>query len=266
MARVRATALACLVGAMVATACSSGSATQPATSPASSPASVATAPGRSPATAPGTHEPGTPSPVSPSDGRADPTATASTGVPGIDDPDPLCRGWSGVQATLHVLQVASAFGGLRPQQLARIELLAAPTVVVDADLVDRSWPTEPASEHDAALATYVEPLAARARVGMDALAAAGVTEADLAALRGAWHGALATYDPDDGPVVAPAVDPALSAMVDRAVASFAGGVMPLADDRSLDVSPAAAAKVPATRSYVVAHCADLSSVGFGDTA
>ena len=227
MARVRATALACLVGAMVATACSSGSATQPATSPASSPASVATAPGRSPATAPGTHEPGTPSPVSPSDGRADPTATASTGVPGIDDPDPLCRGWSGVQATLHVLQVASAFGGLRPQQLARIELLAAPTVVVDADLVDRSWPTEPASEHDAA---------------------------------------LATYDPDDGPVVAPAVDPALSAMVDRAVASFAGGVMPLADDRSLDVSPAAAAKVPATRSYVVAHCADLSSVGFGDTA
>lgn len=198
-----------------------------------------------------------------------PTSTGSSGpgvsagVPGLDDPDALCRGWSGVQAAIYVLQIASGFGELGAVELARLELVAAPAILDDADLVSAGWPAELVGERDVAIAAYVGPLAVRARAGVAALTAEG---ADITRLAASWRGALGSFDPDDGPVISPSVDPDDRPALDRAVPAFRAAVIALPDDRSLDIDPGAAASVPATLRYLDDHCADLSAVGLGDSA
>ena len=105
----------------------------------------------------------------------------ATGVPGLAATDPFCAAWAAYAGTLQALGVAGSFGGLTVDQLAVLELRAAPRLVEAAAAIASTWPAELASERELVVEHRVGPYARRAQRAVDALVDAGATPADLAA-------------------------------------------------------------------------------------
>src|SRR4051812_6167794 len=186
---------------------------------------------------------------------------AETGVPGLTANDPFCAAWAAYAGTLQALGVAGSFGELSSDQLAVLELRAAPRLVESAAAIGARWPQELAAERDLVLDRRVGPYARRAQRGVDGLVDAGATPADLAALRSSWQHALSTRTQADAVIDLPAVDPLLQPRLDAAAAAFDAAVTPFASDPSLVVD---AVKTPLTDAYLAAHCPDVAASGVGD--
>ena len=188
-------------------------------------------------------------------------APEPTGVPGVDDEDEFCAGWARYSGTLQALGVASAFGGLTPVEMARLEVIAAPSLVVSAADIDATWPAELDDEREVVVDDLVGPFVRRSQKAIDALTAAGATEGDLDALRSAWLDALRARHGENPVIEVPAIPDDLAAIVDAAAAAFDASVTPFADDPSLVTE---SVEAPATDAYLAEHCPDLASSGVGD--
>jgi len=184
-----------------------------------------------------------------------------TGVPGLGATDPFCAAWAAYAGTVQALGVAGSFGGLSVDQLAVLELRAAPGLVEAAVSIAASWPAELEPERDLVVEHRVGPFARRAQKAVDALTGAGVTSADLAALSASWRQALSTRAEADAVIDLPAVDPALESRLEGAAAAFNAAVTPFGSDPSLVVDSVA---TPLTDAYLAAHCPDVASSGVGD--
>jgi hypothetical protein len=184
-----------------------------------------------------------------------------TGVPGLGASDPFCAAWAAYAGTLQALGVASSFGGLTVDQLAVLELRAAPRLVEAAASIAASWPAELGAERDLVIEHRVGPFARRAQKAVDALTDAGATPADLAALGTTWQQALSTRTQTDAVIELPDVDPALEPRLESAAAAFDAAVTPYASDPSLVVD---SVETPMTDAYLAAHCPDVASSGVGD--
>jgi len=188
-------------------------------------------------------------------------APEPTGVPGLGATDPFCAAWAAYASTLQALGVAGAFGALTVDQLAVLELRAAPRLVEAAAAINASWPAELAAEHDLVIEHRVGPFARRAQKAIDALVDAGATPADLATLSATWEQALSTRTQADSVVDPAAVDAALETRLETAAAAFGAAVTPFASDPSLVVD---SVETPLTDAYLAAHCPDVASSGVGD--
>jgi len=197
-----------------------------------------------------------------------PTATAATtiapdptGVPGLAATDPFCAAWAAYAATLQAVGVASSFGGLTLDELAVLELRAAPRLVEAAAAISSSLPAELEGERDAVIEHRVGPYARRAQKAVDALTTAGATPADLAALSASWQQALSTRAEADAVIELPPVDAELEPRLEAAAAAFGSAITPFASDPSLVVD---SVETPLTDAYLTAHCPDVAASGVGD--
>ncbi|MDP9464888.1 MAG: hypothetical protein M3P52_09705 [Actinomycetota bacterium] len=188
-------------------------------------------------------------------------APEPTGVAGLDAADPLCSAWAAYSGTLQALGVAASFGDLQSSEFAALELVAAPRLAELAVEIDAAWPGELAGEHDVVVDRRLGPYVRRAQRGVDALRAAGVTDAELATLSSTWQTALMSRDPAVPVIDLPAIAEPLQAKLDAAARAYDTAVTPFAQDPSLVVD---VVDTPATDAYLVAHCPDLASSGVGD--
>jgi hypothetical protein len=189
------------------------------------------------------------------------TSVPATGVPGLAASDPFCAAWAAYAGTLQVLGVAGSFGGLSSDQLAVLELRAAPRLVEVAGAIAATWPPELAAERELVLDRRVGPYARRDQRAVDALVTAGVTTDELGALSASWQQALSTRTPADAVIELPPLDAALEPKVDAAAAAFDAAVTPFASDPSLVVD---SVESPLTDAYLAEHCPDVASSGVGD--
>lgn len=188
-------------------------------------------------------------------------APEPTGVPGLGAADPFCAAWAGYGGTVQALAVASSFGDMSADQLAALELTAAPLLTAAIAGIGTAWPTELATERSVVVDGRLAAYARRAQRGVDALTSAGLTEQDMEALRVAWQTALETRDPESPTIAVPPLDPTLQTGLDAAARDYNAAVTPLVQDPSLS---AAAVSAPTTSSYLAANCPDLAASGIGD--
>ncbi len=163
--------------------------------------------------------------------------------------------------TLQALGVAASFGDLSSEQFAALELTAAPRLVEVAAAIDALWPLELAAERSIVIEQRIGPYARRASRGVEALRAAGVTEAELAGLGPIWQSALLGRNPEVPVIELPAVSADLQVKLEVAASAFDIVVTPYAQDPSLVLDGVA---TPATDAYLAAQCPDLASSGVGD--
>ncbi len=182
-------------------------------------------------------------------------------MPGLTAVDPFCAAWAGYVGTLQALGIAGSFGDLPSEQFATLELTAAPRLIEVAAEIDASWPAELAAERFVVIDQRIGPYARRASRGVDALRAAGVTDAELAVLRSDWQSALLGRDPEAPVIEVPPVADDLQVKLGAAASAFDSVVTSYAQDPSLVVDGVA---TPATDAYLVTHCPDLVSSGVGD--
>ncbi len=175
--------------------------------------------------------------------------------------DPFCAAWAGYAGTLQALGVAASFGELTAGQVAALEVTAAPRLVEVVAAIDGAWPAELESERGMVIDKRIGPYVRRARRGIDALRAAGVTAPDLATLSAAWQASLAGRDPRVAVIVLPSIPQDLQAEIDAAGRAFDSVVTPFAEDPSLSVENV---ETPATDEYLSRQCPDLASIGVGD--
>jgi hypothetical protein len=183
-------------------------------------------------------------------------------VPGLSAADPFCAAWAGYSATVQALGIAASFGDLNNEQLAAMELVAAPRLVAAVDAAATNWPEELASERTLMVNTRLGPYRRRAQGAVAALTAAGVAETDMELLRAAWQSALETRNPESPVIAVPDVAPTLRAQVDTAAKTYNDAVTPFAQDPSLVVDTI---DTPATDAYLATQCPDLASSGVGDS-
>ena len=205
--------------------------------------SVSTAnPSSDPAAAP-TDPPAITQPVPP------PTAGPSdTGVPGLDSEDAFCSAWSRFGGSWQLLLQAGA--AMDPGQVARLEVIASTVVQGAYDDVLAVWPAELESERDVVADAYFGAFQRRSTDAAAALADAGATNADVAALAEAWNAALARYDPSS--TVEVAVPPELEPIVDQAADAFSAARVPLPSDPSMVIT----AETPLTDAFLATACPD----------
>lgn len=189
-------------------------------------------------------------------------APEPTGVPGIDDPDPFCAAWAVFAGSVQSLAVAAAFGELGSEEMAVLELRAAPAMVAATDTIRTSFPELLAAERDAVLDRVLGPGNRRAGRAVEELTAAGVDAAGLESIRVAWLQSLASR-PGDAPlpVLSPLGEP-LDDVVTLASRNFDAGVTPYAQDPSLMVSDVS---TPLTDAYLAETCPAVAASGVGDS-
>lgn len=184
-----------------------------------------------------------------------------TGVAGLDDADPLCAAWAVYSGTVQSIGIAGAFGQVTSADIARLELVAAGAVADAIERIDAAWPASLSDEHDVVLDDLLGPFGRRAGKALDALHAAGVTDAEVAQLGDLWFDALRMRDPADPVIEVPELPAELSAKVDAAVAAFDAAITPFVSDPSLVLD---GVDTPATDAYLAVQCPDLASSGVGD--
>lgn len=195
------------------------------------------------------------------DGTGAGAVTDPTGVAGLDDADVYCGAWAVYAGSLQAIAVAQAFGDLQSVQVARLELVAAPSLSAAVNGIAANWPEPLRTEMSVALTSLVGPYERRAQKAIQFMRDAGATEVDFDELRAVWERALRRLDPDD-PVIAVGALPAeLDSLVAVAVDRFDAALTPFAEDPSLDTS---AVSTPLTDGYLAANCPDLASSGIGD--
>ncbi len=177
-------------------------------------------------------------------------------IVGLDSEDRFCRAWSRFTATFQVLSVPAAFGLIDGAELLRREVASAGlTVQSGAELID-ALPATAESEAEVVAESLVGPYAARATDALDALAAAGASDEDLAAVDVAWLAALETYDWVDLELDLE-LDGALGDLVDSAAVLFGEQRPDWFDDTALDVGEFA---IPLTLEYAVENCPDAGAL------
>ena len=179
-------------------------------------------------------------------------------VPGIDSEDPFCRAWSEFAGSFQTLTYASVFGD-DPLAGARLEVIAAASVVGAAQALDDAFPREIVDERAEFIDDVVGPFARRAASAADELRSVGVGDGDIELLGEVWRTALVAADPDN-PVTTVEVPADLDAAVSAAAASFAANVPPIANDPSLVTE----AEAPRTQAYIADRCPDQGILGGND--
>ena len=191
--------------------------------------------------------PSDPLPTAPS--APPPTAgPADTGVPGLDSEDAFCSAWSRFGGSWQLLLQAGAAAD--PAHVARLEVIAATVVQDGYDDVFAVWPAELESEREVVADAYFGAFQRRSADAATALADAGATDADIAALAQVWDAALAQYDPSS--TVDVVVPPALEPLVDEAAIAFGAARVPLQVDPSMVIT----AETPLTDAFLATACPD----------
>jgi hypothetical protein len=183
------------------------------------------------------------------------------GVPGLDSTDVFCASWSRFAGSFQVVAVTAAFGSGAPQQLAALEVAAAPTVTAAyADLL-ANWPPALATEHDAVAEDYLGPFERRLAEAFESLAEVGADDATIDAIGDAWLAGLAGRDPSTPEFVVDLPD-GIWETIDEAATLFGTRLVPFGSDPSLvtDVS------TPLTNAYIGASCPDQGTLSGREVA
>ena len=196
-----------------------------------------------------------PTPATSDAGPPTSVAVAETGVPGLDSEDAFCAAWSRFGGSFQVVAVTAAFTDGPPESVAELEVIAAPTVSDAYRALTDTWPDEIDAERDVALDEVLGPFARRLGAGLDALAAAGATDDDLAVLDEAWIAALARRNPDS-PEIALDLPAQQWALVDTAVPAYLDAVGTWRDDDSLVTG----IDIPLTNDYLARTCPDQGAL------
>lgn len=189
--------------------------------------------------------------------------SAAPDSPAPDSPESAgsCDAWSVYGRTLAALGVAAAFGDLDDRAVARLEVMAAASIVDAVDDIGAAWPQSLLGERSRVLAERLGPFQRRAQKALAALADAGATELDLTQLQRLWLAGLAMRT-DDDPVIEIGVVPSeLDALVDVAADSLDASLTRFNRDPSLLV---AGLDTPRTDEYLREYCPDLMAGGMGD--
>jgi hypothetical protein len=175
-------------------------------------------------------------------------APAETGVPGLDSEDAFCAAWSRFGGSWQLLVQSGAAGD--PGHVAPLEVIAS-TVVQDAyGDVFAAWPAELETERDVVADAYFGAFQRRSADAAAALAAAGASDADVAALAQVWNMTLEGYDP--ATTIAVDVPPELAPLVDQAAVLFTEQRVPLQQDPSMVIT----ADTPLTDAFLATACPD----------
>jgi hypothetical protein len=185
-----------------------------------------------------------------------------TGVPGLDDEDPFCVAWVHYLASVQAISVAAAFGDLTPDELVAIELAAAPSITAAGQAIVTLLPEPLAAERDDIADRAIGPFVRRAQAGVDALVAAGATDADLDQARRAWSDALASRVPEDPVIAVRPLGGTLADVIVVAGRAFATDVSAFTDDPSLIVGDV---PTPLLDTYLAEQCPAVADSGGGDT-
>lgn len=173
-----------------------------------------------------------------------------TGVPGLDSRDAFCAAWSRFAGSFQVVAVAAAFAE-DPSEAFVLETEAAPLVADAYRTLGAEWPAELRAERDTVLTYVLGGFASRSQRVVQALTAAGASDAMLVEIGDAWLDALARRDPEAATLEVRLSDSA-RAIVDAAAASFAASAVPVNTDPAL-VSDA---PTPGLDAYLAANCPD----------
>ena len=130
------------------------------------------------------------------DTTTEPPVVADTGVPGLDSDDEFCRSWSEFAGTFQALALSASLAA-EPSQWARPEVAAASTIVAAVAGLHEHLPDELEPEREALAVGLVGPLARRAGEAIVALTAAGLTEAEIAAVGEVWLATLTAAGLDE---------------------------------------------------------------------
>jgi len=187
--------------------------------------------------------------------------TDPTGVAGLDDADVYCGAWAVYAGSLQAIAVAQAFGDLPSVQVARLEMVAAPSLSAAVNGIAANWPEPLRTEMSVALTSLIGPYERRAQKAIQFMRDAGASEVDFDELRAVWERALRRLDPDDPVIAVGTLAAELDSIVAVAVDRFDAALTSFAEDPSLDTS---AVSTPLTDSYLAANCPDLASSGIGD--
>jgi hypothetical protein len=195
---------------------------------------------------------------------SDPTAVTSeslatipaVGVPGLDSDEVVCRAWSRFAGSFQVVSVAASFGSGDAEDVAGLEVIAAPTVTAAYDDLIANWPAELAEEADAVADDYLGPFARRADRALAALQSAGADATTIDAIVAAWETALAGRDPSEPEIVVELPD-TVQTIVDAAASELAAQLVPIPSDPSLVI----AVDVPLTDQYLADNCPDRGTLG-----
>ena len=160
---------------------------------------------------------------------SDPTAATSeslatipaVGVPGLDSDEVVCRAWSRFAGSFQVVSVAASFGSGDAEDVAGLEVIAAPTVTAAYGDLIANWPAELAEEADAVADGYLGPFARRADRALAALQSAGADATTIDTIVAAWETALAGRDPSEPEIVVELPD-TVQAIVDAAASRARG--------------------------------------------
>ena len=178
------------------------------------------------------------------------------GVPGLDSDEVVCRAWSRFAGSFQVVSVAASFGSGDAEDVASLEVIAAPTVTAAyADLV-ANWPDELADEADAVADDYLGPFARRADSALAALESAGADATAIDTIIAAWETALEGRDPTV-PEITVELPDTIQTIVDAAASELAAQLVPIPSDPSLVV----AVDVPLTDQYLADNCPDRGTLG-----
>lgn len=177
------------------------------------------------------------------------------GVPGLDSDDEFCSAWSRFAGSFQVVAVTAAFGSGSPEQLAALEVAAAPTVTSAYRQLVESWPEELAAEADLVADEFLGPFARRLEAARSALGEVGADDAAVTAIESAWLDGLARRDPTTPEFVVDLSDD-LWALIDEAAVAFAQQRVPFSQDPSLVTD----VQTPLTSEYLAVSCPDQGTL------
>jgi len=180
---------------------------------------------------------------------------AEIGVPGLDSDDAFCASWSRFAGSFQVVAVTAAFGSGPPEQLASLEVAAAPTVTDAYQQLITNWPDELSSEAELVAEDFLGPFARRLAAAREALDAAGADEATIAVISDGWVAGLAGRDPTTPEFVVDLPDEAW-VVIDEAAALFGAQRVPFRDDPSLVTN----VETPLTSEYLATSCPDQGTL------
>lgn len=177
------------------------------------------------------------------------------GVPGLDSDDMFCSAWSRFAGSFQVVAVTAAFGSGTPDQLASLEVAAAPTVTAAYDQLVENWPDELAPEADVVADEFLGPFARRLDAAYAALSEVGADDSAIATIEQAWLAGLAQRDPSTPEFVVDLPDE-MWALIDEAAAAFARQRVPFHQDPSLVTE----VQTPLTSEYLAVSCPDQGTL------
>ena len=200
--------------------------------------------------------------AAPTDSSADtttaPSVVSDTGVPGLDSDDAFCRSWSEFAGSFQALALSASLA-VDPLQWARAEVAAASTIVAAVAGLHEHLPDELEPEREALAVGLVGPLERRAGEAVVALTAAGLTEAEIAAVGEVWLATLTAAGLDE-PIGDIVLDPDVADRFDGAVAVFAATRPSIVEDPALITD----ASTPLTFDYLAEHCPDQGTLAGND--